>query len=121
MRQIYDTDIGLDEYKISALKTVTYPNYKDNPLYPTLGLCGEVGEIAEKIKKLWRDKGMANGKLYPLSDTQELAKELGDVLWYIAALSEELGLSLAGIAIMNLEKLKSRQDRNKLKGSGDNR
>src|SRR5579859_2164722 len=99
MRQIYDTDIGLDEYKISALKTVTYPDYKSNPIYPTLGLCGEVGEVAEKVKKLWRDDGMTDAKVYHKDDIQELAKELGDVLWYIAALSEELGLSLAGIAI----------------------
>ncbi len=68
--------------------------------------------VAEKIKKYLRD-GVMNDK--------EVAKELGDVLWYIANLAEDLGYDLAEIADMNLEKLADRANRNVIKGSGDNR
>ncbi|MFA6252004.1 MAG: nucleoside triphosphate pyrophosphohydrolase family protein [Candidatus Paceibacterota bacterium] len=105
------------EYQEEARKTAIYPNLGDNFIYPTLGLVGEAGEVAEKIKKVIRDDD------YKISDEKraEIVKEVGDVLWYIANLSAELGISLEDVASGNLEKLKSRQQRNELKGSGDNR
>jgi len=90
----------------------------DLPLYPALGLAGEAGEVAEKIKKLMRD-----GDAKFLTDEQkaEIAKELGDVLWYVANLAEDIDYDLRQIAAINLNKLRSRKDRDVLKGSGDNR
>ena len=85
--------------------------------YLALGLCGETGEVAEKIKKVIRDN---NGIVTP-EKRKELSKELGDVLWYLANLSDHLGIPLSLIAQKNLDKLDSRRDRNKLQGSGDNR
>jgi NTP pyrophosphatase (non-canonical NTP hydrolase) len=105
------------EYQEEARKTAIYPNLGSNFIYPTLGLAGEAGEVAEKIKKVLRD----NNGLVSEEKKQELTKELGDVLWYIANLSAELGLSMEDVALKNLEKLKSRQERNELHGSGDNR
>ena len=84
-------------------------------MYPALGLAGEAGEVADKVKKIIRDnKSLVNEK-------QELAKELGDVLWYINALARDIGYSLEVIAEMNLEKLESRKERGTLQGNGDNR
>lgn len=105
------------EYQVAAQKTAIYPDVGSNYTYPVLGLCGESGEIAEKIKKLIRDK---NGE-YTNEDRKSLSKELGDALWYISSICTEFGLSLDQVAIQNLEKLKDRKDRGKLKGSGDNR
>jgi NTP pyrophosphatase (non-canonical NTP hydrolase) len=106
-----------NEYQKEARKTAIYPNLGRNFVYPTLGLAGEAGEVAEKIKKVIRDGNGVIGE----EKRAELSKELGDVLWYVANLAEELGLGMDGIAERNLEKLKSRQDRGQLKGSGDNR
>lgn len=100
---------GLDHYQLIA---TSFAFYKDPIIYPTLGLCGEAGEVAEKIKKFKRD-----GVL----DTKEVAKELGDVLWYVANLAGDLGYTLSQIAQMNVEKLTDRAERNVLSGSGDNR
>lgn len=94
-----------------------YPEIGKNFIYPTLGLAGESGEVAEKIKKVIRDKnGVAD------EETKEMIKkELGDVLWYVAQLATELGLSLDEIAENNITKLASRLERGVLQGSGDNR
>jgi NTP pyrophosphatase (non-canonical NTP hydrolase) len=105
------------EYQQSARTTAIYPNIGKNFIYPTLGLVGETGEIAEKIKKVIRD---GNEQMTDEKRT-ELAKELGDVLWYLAQLSTELGLELEDIAAGNLAKLKKRQEEGKLHGNGDNR
>ncbi len=105
------------EYQKLARKTAIYKNKGKNYIYPVLGLCGESGEVAEKIKKIIRD---GNG-IISKEQKVELEKELGDILWYIANLGIELGLKLDTIAIKNIEKLKSRQTRGKLHGSGDNR
>ncbi len=107
----------LSEYQSRARATAVYPQAGDNLLYPTLGLCGEAGEVAEKIKKMVRDDDGV------LTDERRaaLAKELGDVLWYLAQIATEADLDLAVIAAANIEKLSSRQRRNVLQGSGDDR
>jgi NTP pyrophosphatase (non-canonical NTP hydrolase) len=106
-----------DEYQAGAMSTAVYPRIGDNLTYPVLGLCGEAGEIAEKVKKIHRDDG---GVIHPRK-RDELAKELGDQLWYLAAVASELELRLEDIAEANLEKLASRASRGVLHGSGDNR
>ena len=94
-----------------------YPDIGSNFVYPTLGLVGESGEVAEKIKKVIRDKR----SIVDESTTLEIKKELGDVLWYLSQLATELNLSLDEIADENLQKLSSRLERNKIHGEGDNR
>lgn len=106
-----------EEYQKESRKTAIYPNLGENFVYPTLGLLGEAGEVAEKIKKIIRDNA---GKITK-EKREEICKELGDVLWYVAQLSTELGLSLEEVAELNIEKLKSRAERGVLHGSGDNR
>lgn len=107
----------LSDYQARSRATAVYPDAGANLLYPTLGLCGEAGEVAEKIKKMVRDDGGV------LSDERReaLAKELGDVLWYLSQLATEARLDLDSIASQNLEKLLSRQRRSVLAGSGDDR
>jgi len=106
-----------NEYQKEAQKTAIYPNAGNNFVYPVLGLCGEAGEVAEKFKKLFRD----NGGILDENKKQEIKKELGDVLWNIAQISTETGLSFDDVASFNVEKLKSRQERAALHGDGDNR
>lgn len=106
-----------EEYQKESRKTAVYPNVGENFVYPTLGLVGEAGEVAEKIKKILRD----DGGIVSEEKRKEIAKELGDVLWYLAQISSELKLSLEEIAALNIEKLKSRAERGMLHGSGDNR
>lgn len=107
-----------EEYQNKAKLTALYPNYGNGEfIYPTLGLVGEAGEVAEKVKKIIRDDG---GKVSS-AKKEELKKEIGDVLWYISQLSLELGLSLEEVAKDNVKKLYSRLERNKLHGDGDNR
>ena len=90
----------------------------DHPIvYPTLGLANEAGEVAGKIKKLFRDKG---GRITD-ADRESLKLELGDVLWYLAQICTELDLDLGEVADANLEKLFSRQERGTLGGEGDQR
>ena len=102
----------LDAYQTAAVTFAVYPKDKAI-LYPTLGLVGEAGEVAEKVKKSIRDGHEL--------DRKEVAKELGDVLWYIAALARDLDLSLNEIADMNIRKLLDRKARGVVSGSGDNR
>lgn len=105
-----------NEYQKLAKTTAIYPKeYK--LVYPALGLAGEAGEVAEKIKKLIRD---TNGMVTE-TFRESIKKELGDVLWYISAISSDLDISLNEVAETNYHKLKSRQDRGALSGSGDNR
>lgn len=86
-------------------------------LYTTLGLVGEAGEVAEKVKKLYRDDGGTISE----ERRELLKKELGDVLWYIAQLAHDLDLELEDIATHNLEKLAERQQKNRIHGDGDTR
>jgi len=109
--------IDFNLYQKQARKTAIYPNLGNNFVYPTLGLAGEAGEVAEKIKKVLRDKN----SLIDKNTRLELKKELGDVLWYLANLATEIGLSLEEIAKTNLKKLASRKKRGKIHGNGDNR
>ncbi|MBL7156407.1 MAG: nucleoside triphosphate pyrophosphohydrolase family protein [Candidatus Pacebacteria bacterium] len=105
------------EYQKYSRKTAIYPDKDNNFVYPVLGLVGEAGEVAEKIKKILRD----NKGIIDEQNREEIKKELGDVLWYLAQIAAELNLSLDEIAQANIEKLESRRERNKLHGSGDNR
>ena len=82
-----------------------------------LGLAGEAGEAADKVKKILRDK---DGKV-SLDDKGAISKELGDVLWYLANISRYLGIPLSEVASGNIEKLESRYQRNKIHGAGDER
>lgn len=90
----------------------------DHPIvYPTLGLANEAGEVAGKIKKIFRDKG----GVIDDADRQALKYELGDVLWYLTQICTELNLTLEEVAAANLEKLFSRQARGQIRGEGDER
>ena len=86
-------------------------------IYTALGLCGESGEVADKIKKAIRDADC----IITGVRREDIAKELGDTLWYIAQLSRDLGYSLEEIAQMNMQKLNDRLKRGVIGGSGDNR
>lgn len=109
--------MDFNEYQKLSRKTAVYPNSGSNYVYPTLGLSGEAGEVAEKIKKVIRDEGGVISE----AKKKEIEKELGDVLWYVSQIASELGLSLDGVASLNIEKLYSRMERKVLTGSGDNR
>lgn len=106
----------LNEYQEGAQRTAIYPA-ESQIIYPTLGLTGEAGEVADKVKKVIRDN---NGE-FSDEKKRQIALELGDVLWYAATLSRDLGYSLEEICQMNLDKLASRMQRNQLHGSGDER
>ena len=114
--------MDFNDYQKKAISTDVFGG-KPQPidshafLAQLLGLVGETGEIAEKFKKIYRDKG---GELSE-EDKLEITKELGDVLWYVSAVSTYLGISLQNVADQNIEKLLSRKKRDALKGSGDNR
>jgi len=104
-------------YQERCRATAGYPEAGASPIYPTLGLCGEAGEVADKVKKVLRDE---NGAFTP-EVIAGLELELGDVLWYVAQLATELGLELDQIAQAHLDKLRSRAARNVIAGSGDRR
>lgn len=106
----------LDEYQRKALETAVYPE-EYSIVYPALGMAGEAGEVADKVKKVIRD---ANAEFSPLK-CEEIAMEIGDVLWYCAVLADRIGYRLDTIGRMNYRKLRSRQVRGKIGGSGDNR
>ena len=107
--------MNFDEYQARSGETAIYPDRGSNYIYPTLGLAGEAGEVAEKVKKVIRDK---NG-IMDQETKGKISKELGDVLWYVAQLATELELSLNDIADANISKLQSRKERGSLSGSGD--
>ncbi len=106
----------LAEYQRLSRRTAEYPR-EAWLAYPALGLCGEAGEVAEHAKKAIRDD---DGQVTD-ERRDAMAAELGDVLWYVAQLASELELELEQIAQANLDKLRSRQQRGVLSGSGDNR
>jgi NTP pyrophosphatase (non-canonical NTP hydrolase) len=106
----------LAEYQRRSRRTAEYPR-EAWLAYPALGLAGEAGEVAEHAKKAIRDDG---GEVSE-ERRAAMAKELGDVLWYVAQIASELDLDLDAIAQGNLDKLLSRQRRGVLSGSGDER
>lgn len=106
----------LDEYQNHALETAIYPK-QYQIIYPALGVTGEAGECSDKVKKVIRDN---NGE-FSDEKKREIAKEIGDVLWYCAALAHDIGYTLNEVGEMNVVKLSSRKERNKINGNGDNR
>ncbi len=109
-------DISMNDYQEAALSTAIYPN--DGKIsYLALAICGEAGELADKVKKVLRDK---KGQFYN-ADLTAIALELGDILWYGANLAKVLGFDLSEIANLNIEKIKGRVRRGTIHGNGDNR
>lgn len=108
----YDFDSYQDDIAVFAIYPDADTGSNTELSYLALGLGGETGEVLEKVKKLIRDNKF---------DKPEVAKELGDVLWYLARTANAIGYKLSDIADMNIRKLSSRQDRGVLQGSGDNR
>lgn len=107
----------MNDYQKQAKTTAVYKTLDQQLVCTVLGLNGEAGEVAEKIKKIIRDKE----SVITEDDKKEIQKELGDVLWYLAVLADTLGIPLEEVASLNLEKLKSRYQRGVVQGSGDNR
>ena len=107
----------LTEYQQQSRKTWGLVHTEHPIVYPTLGLANEAGEVAGKVKKIFRDKGGVISE----EDRQALKGELGDVLWYLAQICTELDLTLDEVAEANLTKLFSRLERGKIKGDGDER
>jgi NTP pyrophosphatase (non-canonical NTP hydrolase) len=118
--------MSLNEYQSKAMERAFYPPPEPPtsgpsvrtalPIYCALALCGEAGEFAEHVKKAWRDEGGITPERH-----QKLVKELGDVLWYVAAAARDLGVNLEDVAQINLDKIASRHKRGTLSGSGDDR
>lgn len=106
----------INEYQKGALTTAIYPSER-KIIYPTLGLTGEAGEVADKVKKVIRD----NNDEFTAERKHQIALELGDVMWYAASLAHDLGYTLEEVCQMNLDKLASRMQRDKIHGSGDER
>ncbi len=103
--------MNLDEYQEKAVATAIYPaNY--SVIYPAMGAVNEAGEVAGKVKKIMRGDAVSYSAV---------ADEIGDTLWYLAALARDLGFKLSDIAKGNLSKLASRAERGVLQGNGDNR
>ena len=104
----------LNDYQKSAYETAVYPAFM-GIAYTALGLTGEAGEVAEKVKKMIRDsKSLEESRA-------GIIAELGDVLWYVAALAKEIDVDLSTVAMLNLRKLKARKKEGTLKGEGDDR
>ena len=109
--------MNFNDYQTKSRATAKYPAIGHGVIYPTLGLVNEAGEVAGKIKKIFRDKEGVIGE----AERMALKAELGDVLWYLAQVATELDLSLQDIAQSNLTKLFDRLERGKIKGDGDYR
>jgi len=106
--------MDLNKYQKKAAEFAVYPQgtFMDKLSYTVLGLNGEAGEVAEKVKKAIRDSNL---------DRDGIIKELGDVLWYLSQAAREVGIDLNTVAKINLKKLARRKERGTLKGSGDAR
>ena len=109
--------MDFNTYQKNARLTAQYPNLGSNYIYPTLGLVGEAGEVAEKVKKVIRDKK----GIFDDESKNSLKKELGDVLWYLSNLCNEFNFSFEEVALQNLEKLKLRASKGNISGSGYDR
>ena len=108
---------NFDRYQQESRKTWNEIPMNHSIVYPTMGMVNEAGEVAGKVKKIFRDRG---GEITE-EDRQALKKELGDVLWYLAQICTELDLSLQEVAEANLIKLFSRLERGQIRGDGDER
>jgi|TARA_R110001606_G_scaffold376942_1_gene535819 NTP pyrophosphatase (non-canonical NTP hydrolase) len=108
--------MNFNDYQMQSSKTSIYDD-KYNITYPTLGLVNEAGEVAGKVKKVFRD----NGGVFGLRERESIKKELGDVLWYMSALCNDLSINMSDVAESNLAKLNSRLSRGVIGGSGDER
>ena len=106
----------LDMYQKVALTTAIYPR-EQAIIYPTLGLTGEAGEVANKVKKIIRDGSDSKDEKL----VSEIKSEIGDCLWYIAVLANDFDIKLSDIASANIEKLATRKSKGTIHGSGDNR
>jgi NTP pyrophosphatase (non-canonical NTP hydrolase) len=113
--------LNFDEYQDKVLSMAVYQNIGSNLIYPALGLAGESGEYVDKVKKNWRNKGSMSAANLTPEERKEFIKELGDVLWYVAASARELGEDLSEVAVQNIAKLSDRKNRGVLKSEGDNR
>ncbi len=109
--------MNLEQYQTLAKRTAAPKDKKNEVFHLILGLIGEAGEVAEKMKKIVRDQDSN----FDVVDKNDLKKELGDILWYVAILADYFDISLEDIGTANIEKLASRQARGTLSGSGDNR
>jgi NTP pyrophosphatase (non-canonical NTP hydrolase) len=105
------------DYQTQSRKTWNVIPMNHPIVYPTMGLVNEAGELAGKIKKIFRDKAGVIGE----DDREALKGELGDILWYLTQICTELDLSLSEVAEANLDKLFSRLERGLIQGEGDNR
>ena len=112
----YNRISDLDMYQQVAKTTAIYPR-EQAIIYPTLGLTGEAGEVANKVKKIIRDGTSKNNE----NLVQEISAEIGDCLWYISVLADDIGVKLSDIANSNLIKLANRKKNNTIHGSGDDR
>jgi|TARA_R100001460_G_scaffold45080_2_gene82096 NTP pyrophosphatase (non-canonical NTP hydrolase) len=110
-KEVYKDMMSLGQYQSAAAKTAMY-KHNHKILYPALGLAGEAGEVANKVKKMLRDDNL---------DKNAIASEIGDVLWYAAMLSKDLNIELHDVAMKNLEKLYDRKERGTIQGDGDER
>ena len=119
MLEKFDDDPNLVNYQQICTETQIYPR-EHAVFYPALGLAGEAGEVANKIKKIIRDQN-ANVKNLSGEVKNEIASELGDCLWYISALATDLGIGLDGVAFENVKKLQKRKEQGTIHGSGDKR
>jgi len=108
--------MNFNEYQEKAKSTDIYPADKALDCH-VLGLANEAGEVAGKIKKVYRD----NKGIFTFNKNLEIAYELGDALWYLANIANDIGISLEQIALLNIQKLEDRKNRNQLGGSGDHR
>lgn len=108
--------LNFEEYQMRTAETAIYPK-EHGLVYTALGLANEAGEVAGKVKKLIRDHNFQ----LTFEFVEDISKEMGDTLWYLARLADELGLKLDDLAQDNLDKLADRKDRDVLGGSGDKR
>jgi len=119
----YHETNDFDVYQALAEETAIYPTLGHTIVYPALGLNGEAGEVAEKVKKLCRDSDWLTSPVPHLSAQfkESLKKELGDVLWYVSEVARQAGLTLSEVANTNIEKLSKRKQNGTIGGSGDDR
>lgn len=124
MKRELDNMIDMDNYQTESLKTAVYPAGQGR-IYTALGLANEAGEVAGVVKKIIRQDAYLSSCLTEEENDQmnqeKIKAELGDVLWYLAAVAKEYNLKLSDVAQYNLDKLRDRAERGVLKGSGDNR